>query len=402
MSTIKKYKKKNGSTAYMFKKYLGIDPLTGKQIETTRRGFSSIRQARTAYARLSITDTENISKSSSKNRTYKELFEEWFVLIYKNRVKESTYWNTHLVFEKHILPEIGNYRIQNISVTNCQKHANKWANLSPNRYYRFINYASMIFKYAISIDEISSNPMENIVMPVPQDNIKEFERLNFYNRNELLQFLNILKLEFPLKRYVFFSLLAYTGMRKGEALALTWSDIDMKNRALTISKTLAVGKNGKLLIQKPKTKASNRKISLDIDTVKLLNIWEVEQRNENRKLNYSLNDKKQLVFSNESNNSLMNPRAPQTWLATLYKHHKDLQKITPHGFRHTHASLLFDAGATMKQVQSRLGHSNIKTTMNVYTHVTEESREETALIFNDYMKNGKSLGQSLGQKKNPA
>lgn len=98
----------------------------------------------------------------------------------------------------------------------------------------------------------------------------------------------------------------------------------------------------------------------------------------------------------------MYPRTPITWLQTFFRHNKDMRKITPHGFRHTHASLLFEAGASMKQVQSRLGHSNIKTTMNVYTHVTKEGKEETADIFGDYMKNGKNLGQSLGQKKNPA
>ena len=89
-------------------------------------------------------------------------------------------------------------------------------------------------------------------------------------------------------------------------------------------------------------------------------------------------------------------------MKTFYNHHKGLKRITPHGFRHTHCSLLFEAGASMKQVQARLGHSNIKTTMNVYAHVTKEGKEETADIFGNYMKNGKNLGQSLGQKKNPA
>lgn len=82
-------------------------------------------------------------------------------------------------------------------------------------------------------------------------------------------------------------------------------------------------------------------------------------------------------------------------MESFYIKNPDVYRISPHGFRHTHASLLFEAGATMKQVQSRLGHSNIKTTMNVYTHVTADAEEETATLFANFMSNGKSLLQSL-------
>ncbi|WP_371127913.1 tyrosine-type recombinase/integrase [Enterococcus hirae] len=84
-----------------------------------------------------------------------------------------------------------------------------------------------------------------------------------------------------------------------------------------------------------------------------------------------------------------------------YHHHPNIKKITVHGFRHTHASLLFEADADMKQAQDRLRHSNIKTPMNTYIHVTQEGKDETASLFDDFMANGKHVGQSLGQKKNP-
>ncbi|HFI0025852.1 TPA: site-specific integrase [Streptococcus suis] len=63
----------------------------------------------------------------------------------------------------------------------------------------------------------------------------------------------------------------------------------------------------------------------------------------------------------------------------------DLPYITPHGFRHTHCSLLFEAGATVKEVQERLGHEDIKTTMNIYAHVTEQAKEQTAHKFAQFM-----------------
>ena len=399
---IKKYTKKDGSTAYMFKKYLGIDPVTGKQRETTRRGFPSLKEAKLAYSRLDVEIAENGIKERTENRTYKEVFDDWFNLVYKTKVKESTFWNTKIIFDKHILPAFGSYKIKAITVTVCQKQANTWCKNHPNRFGRYINYTGMIFKYAESIGEISSNPIEKIILPSPTSDLEDTksEVINFYDRNELLKLLNELKSNYPFKRFVFFSLLAYTGLRKGEALALTWRDIDFKHHTLTVNKTLAVGKNGSVLIQKPKTKASNRTISLDADTVSLLKEWRITQI-KNIEASGLISNIEQLVFAKDEDNGLMNPRTPQTWLDTLYRKNKAFHQITPHGFRHTHASLLFEAGATMKQVQARLGHSNIKTTMNVYTHVTKEGKEETADIFGEYMKNGKTLGQSLGQKKKP-
>lgn len=68
-----------------------------------------------------------------------------------------------------------------------------------------------------------------------------------------------------------------------------------------------------------------------------------------------------------------------------YLKHKHLTEITVHGFRHTHASLLFEAGASIKDVQARLGHKDIQTTMNIYTHVTNSAKEKTADMFQKYM-----------------
>lgn len=62
-----------------------------------------------------------------------------------------------------------------------------------------------------------------------------------------------------------------------------------------------------------------------------------------------------------------------------------MKRISTHGFRHTHASLLFESGATLKDVQYRLGHSDIQTTMDIYTHVTKQAKEQLAERFNEYI-----------------
>lgn len=305
MSTnIKRYTKKDGSSAYKFRKYLGLDPVTGRQIEKTRRGFKTLKEAKFELSKLELEFQENGLSQQMKSRTYKELCEEWFEIVYKMKVKESTFWSTRMIFDKHILPELGQLKIKKITVTFCQKKANYWSGKSPKRFARFINYAGMVFDYARSIGEIDTNPMTRIITPVVQ--LEEEEHKKFYERDQLIDFLSKMKSQFSEIRYVFFSLLAYTGMRKGEALSLQWNDIDFEMKFLKVNKTLAVGKKGKLLIQKPKTKAANRKIPLDDHTLLLLQKWQVSQQRELNHLGIR-NKREQLVFSKYDNFPTKNP-----------------------------------------------------------------------------------------------
>lgn len=76
---------------------------------------------------------------------------------------------------------------------------------------------------------------------------------------------------------------------------------------------------------------------------------------------------------------------PNDQLDTFFDNHPKFRKITIHGFRHTHSPLLFEAGASIKDVQVRLGHNDIQTAMNIYTHITKTSREKVAQLFQEYI-----------------
>ena len=145
-----------------------------------------------------------------------------------------------------------------------------------------------------------------------------------------------------------FRLLAFTGIRKGELLALDWSNY--KNETLEISKAVTRTPAG-LEISVTKNKASERLISLDKITCEILD-----------KLHEAYPNSK-LMFESETG-GIMTPSLPRKWFLQIISG-SDLKPIKIHGFRHTHASLLFDAGLSLKQVQYRLGHSDLKTTMNV-------------------------------------
>jgi integrase len=222
------------------------------------------------------------------------------------------------------------------------------------------------------------NPIKLIRKPKVIQEVKEDDDKNFYDKEELKVFLSMAE-KLPNKRaYVYFRLLAFTGMRNGEALALKWSDVDIVNKTLNINKGVSRKATG-LYVHTPKTPSSIRRISLDDKTIEVLMDFMEETNSE----------KDDLIFRNE-NNELLTQSKSRKWLILTQnkideERKENMKRITVHGFRHTHASLLFEAGASIKDVQVRLGHSDIQTTMDVYTHVSKAAKEQLAEKFNDFI-----------------
>lgn len=200
---------------------------------------------------------------------------------------------------------------------------------------------------------------------------------NYWRKDEVKQFLVITINEISFRDQVLFHLLIYTGARKGELLALTWDDIDFQVGSIRLSKALFFNE-GSALFQTSKTKESKRLISLDNKTLALLQKWRICQREANLALLQAIDDNN-LVFTRDFGIPLRLAYLNEK-LDILIKQH-NLHRITIHGLRHTHASLLFEAGASIKEVQERLGHSDIQMTMNIYTHVTDTIKEQTAQKF---------------------
>lgn len=383
MATIKKYTKKDGSTAYMFNTYLGVDPLTGKPKRTTRRGFKTQKEAKLALSRLEFqTATSGFQKE--QNLTFQQVYEMWLEQ-HKLAVRESTVENIQKRFRNQILPCLGKLRIDKIDTHTCQKAVNSWAE-TVVAYPQIKSYASKIFDYALNNNIISDNPMKRVLMPRKQPNSKNKDK-DFYTKQELHHFFECLENDNNLKNLVYFRLLAFTGARKGEIHALIWSDIDFHMCKLSINKTLVVV-NKSFKIHSAKTANGNRNISIDPLTISLLKKWKKYQKELFIRLGRSHNRDKQLIFTNDTfkfGNQYLYLNYGREQMKKICLKYPELRNIKIHGFRHTHASLLFESGATLKDVQTRLGHTDIKTTMDVYTHVTTDREESTAKQFAEYV-----------------
>lgn len=128
------------------------------------------------------------------------------------------------------------------------------------------------------------------------ETIEKSEFENFYSKEELNEFLEYVKEDLELNSYTYFRLLAYSGARKSELLALKWSDIDFDTSTLNINKTLTKGLNNKIIVQPTKTVNGRRVIDMDNDSMKLLKQWKMHQAQFMLKLGYNTNRPDQHVF----------------------------------------------------------------------------------------------------------
>lgn len=356
---IKSYKKKNGDTAYMFRAYIG--KVDGSSRYVTRRGFSTKAKARAALLQLQ-TDIEN-EEQTKKEITLEEISEKW-LKEYAETVQDSTYIKTSRNFKNHIYPAFGDRKIATITAIQMQEQVNEWSKkLVYGR--KLKGLMNNIFKYAIRHGYIETNPVDSVVTSVRK---KVDSKSDFYNKDELKKFMILVTKTKDLEKIVLFRLLAFTGARKGEILALEWKD--WNDNTLDINKAITRGFVGEE-IGNTKTVSSNRLISLDKKTKNLLKKWKKQ------------NPDTRYIFENEFKKPIPST-LPRKWLIKIVEG-SDLRPIKIHGFRHTHASLCFEAGMTLKQVQYRLGHSDLKTTMNVYTHITTQAKDDIGERFAKYI-----------------
>ena len=378
---ITEYKKKNGTTVYRASVYLGVDKLTGKKARTTVTASTKksvkikAREAVNAFAAngYSVKEKPTIT-------TYRELVALWWE-SYKNTIKPNSQQSMEGIVRLHILPVFGDYKLDKLTTPIIQQQVNKWADKANKgekgayANYSFLNNINRrILQYGVTMQAIKHNPARDVIIPRKQQN-KE-HKVKFFSNQELKQFLAYLEdLEQSSYEnffdYVLYKTLLASGCRIGEALALEWSDIDLKKGTISISKTL----NRYQETNTPKSKAGLREIDIDKATVSLLKQYKKRQQVQSWQLGRS----EGIVFT---------PFTTKYAYACLLR--KRLQShfkaagvpdISFHGFRHTHATIMLYAGIEAKDLQYRLGHSNISMTLNTYVHATKEGAKKAVSIF---------------------
>lgn len=355
--------KVRGQTKYRFRAYVGLDPITRDPIRVRGSGYDTKKEAQLACAEL----VAQKRPAKASDATYRQMYDLWME-TYKLTVKNSTLKRTEQIFRDHILPAFGRLKVADVDPILCQRWTTEQAKISVDFNLRY-SYMSKVFDFAMRQGVIDKNPAALVERPKRKrhDQLKKAE-LKFYTREELQEFLSLCEAKLPHMWYVFFRLLAYTGIRRGEALVLKWEDLDEEARTVRICKTVTHGENGAYISDTPKTEKSNRTILLDDTTLQLL---------------LSLDHTSSFIFHNRKGNY----PTPSMVVRMMHKAVDDskLRYISPHGLRHTHCSLLFSAGVSIPEVQDRLGHSDVKTTLDVYNHVYQSDKSAALNRFMRFM-----------------
>ncbi|WP_242840866.1 site-specific integrase [Metaclostridioides mangenotii] len=178
----------------------------------------------------------------------------------------------------------------------------------------------------------------------------------------------------------------YTGMRRGEVCALTWDDIDFNKKTIDVNKTMIINLKSEYELTEPKTQSSYRIISIGDNLVKILREHKIYQKEMKLKLGEYYIDKDYPVpnmVCTSDNGTFTKHTTLSTSMCIIAEKNLGFA-FNFHMLRHTHASILIQSGVNPKDVQYRLGHSNISITLDTYTHTNEESRRKVADIFINY------------------
>lgn len=360
--TVSSYMTKKGKR-YRFTTHLGID-YQGKPVQKTMGGFLTAREAKSAESEAMYQYDREIV-SIARSRPYKEVYDEW-VMLYKDTVKESTFNKTKGLFERRILPVFGHLDLNRIDTDICQQFVTEMSRIYKN-YNAVYNYASLVYEFAYKKDYTDQrNPFDKVILPTRKWRTMETTETPFLNVPELMELLEAMKKN---KRwYTYFYILAFTGIRRGEGLALKFSDI--QENVMRIRRTLTAGEGNKQYVTTPKTRAGIRDITLDDKTLAVIKDYQKTVTTDD-------------MFTTKDG-ELVSLSKPYQFLKRILKT-TDLPPVTVHSFRHTHCSMLFESGWSVKEVQQRLGWSDIQTCLNVYYHVTDLRKEESVRSFTNYI-----------------
>lgn len=251
--------------------------------------------------------------------------------------------------------------------------------------------ARMIFKDAKALDVIREDITQYVRPPKRLETLADVEKADdipkYLEKEDLSTFLRLAHDAGLYQDYTLFLLLSYTGIRVGELCALKWSDVDTTEHTISITKTYYNPTNNikKYELGLPKTKSSRRCIHVSEKVIKELEVHRARQRKEEMK-NKNVWHNKEFVFTSEKFPGYpVYAKLVGIRMSRILKIGGLPEELTPHSLRHTHTSLLAEAGVGLEEIMERLGHVDDDTTRKVYLHVTKEMKKEAAHKFDVLM-----------------
>ena len=321
-----------------------------------------------------------------------EYLDDWVENYIKENRKINTYNRYRGLIDRNIIPNIGSILLKDLRSIHVEtmfleEKKKSISNSSLENIYVVINSA---LNRAVRLQLIYDNPCKYIERPKRDKFVA-----NVLTVEEFYYILNSLNTE-KYNDYIFslaLQIVLELGLRRGELAGLEWDNVDFKNNTIEIKNNLIVS-NGKVYLDTPKTEESERTLYISDNLKKLLKKHKSIQNE--HKLRYGQYYQKN-IFNGRKCDFIMTWEDGKYIQPNYYSHRfrKILKKLNfdkPvrfHDLRHTNATLLLSQGVDFKVIQTRLGHSDINTTLNIYSHVNMEMQKDATKKLNKILHGSK-------------
>lgn len=371
---------------YNWKATVSLGYENGKQIKTRKQGFKSKKDAEKWVTETLSQKHKGYVTTADSNVLFKDYINKWFDEYKSQNISINTKTNYRSRIDTHIIPKLGSYKLNKITNVIIQDFYNSLIceGLKPSSVKKIMETLNGVFKYAQKSKLIYTIPTDIEKQPMNKSKVE------YWVQDEIDFYLNQIK-----DTYLYTPILIeiFTGLRVGELCGLRWCDIDFDNKYLTVNNQVIYDRQLKMLVFSKilKTDTSHRKITLP----KILIDHLESIKGDATSTDFVILSREGLMCNprNLSMNFTQSIQKYKYSIEDIKKYDKkipnnymQLKQITFHALRHTHATLLIFNGENIKVISERLGHKNISTTLDTYTHVMDDMKNNTADLLDNVFK----------------
>lgn len=322
----------------------------------------------------------------------RDYIETWLSDVKRPSLKPASYDRLERTYQDHIKNSpVGRCQIGNIKTMDIQKLINEKSEfLSYSSLKKIYELLSACFNHAVEVRDMNFNPVKAVCMPKRENLAKQTKSIEVFSMEELRRLEEVARITYktgePRYRHTnLFILLANTGLRAGEALALTWENVDMERQLIYVRQSVSTVKDrdkgarkkNKVIITTVKTKTGNRTVPCNEKAMEALRWMKQYQEMHNIHSRY--------VDCNDKGETLRQQTLPKILKAILEAAEIPYKNV--HSFRHTFATNLIEAGVDVKVVSQLLGHSSVKITYDTYVHPQLNHAVEAVNLLDSKVKN---------------
>lgn len=327
------------------------------------------------------------TETASNSYLFIDYVKFWASTYKRNTLKESSYDNLQYCIKTRIEPfDIAHFQLSQLNSNALQVYINsliaaQYSRATIKKTYQTINNC---LNNAVETGMINKNPLIPVKLPAESRVLKKEKNIEIYEKDEIEKICKTaLMKNGNSNNYLYYYgaeivFLLYTGIRIGEACALSWKDIDLKNKVIIINKTSSIisfDGHYEEVITSPKTQTSNRIVDMTTTAYNMLDL--IKEKNKG----YTNNNDR--VFL--SKNHLPASRRNISRCFESIKERAGIEKHSGiHSLRHTFITMMMNTEINIKEVSRIVGHAKTSTTYEVYTHITNENRETTKNILQTF------------------